>query len=221
MHVSQTETVPYTTSIPPSKPRNQHLCNINLQFTDPIQVSPADPRWLFLFSGPGLCLGSLVAWDCPDPLLESVVQKNSLIFSCVSCSLKFFFSCGAPGWLTSVKRLISARVMISLFMGSSPGSCSVLTAQSLEPDSRSVSPSLSSPPPLTLCLSLSKINNKKKKKIQILLTMTIDVYVYICLSLYMYMQTHTHIYIVTHTYTLYIHTHTYIHTYVFIFNMTW
>ena len=58
----------------------------------------------------------------------------------------------------SVKRLTSAQVMISQFMSSSPTSGSVLTAQSLEPASDSVSPSLSAPPPLVLCLSLSKIN---------------------------------------------------------------
>ena len=38
---------------------------------------------------------------------------------------------------------------------------SVLTAQSLEPASHSVSPSLSAPSPLILCLFLSKINVKK------------------------------------------------------------
>ena len=54
----------------------------------------------------------------------------------------------------SVKRQTSAQVMISRFMGSSPSSGSVLTAQSLEPASDSVSPSLSAPPPLTLYLSL-------------------------------------------------------------------
>ena len=57
---------------------------------------------------------------------------------------------------TSVAQLVkcptSTRVMISRFMGSSPTSGSVLTAQSLEPLSDSVSPSLSTPPPLMLCL---------------------------------------------------------------------
>ena len=55
----------------------------------------------------------------------------------------------------------SAQVMISWFVSLSPTSGSVLTAQSLEPASDSVSPSLSAPPPLTLCLSVSKINIKK------------------------------------------------------------
>ena len=59
----------------------------------------------------------------------------------------------------SVKHPTSAQVMISRFMGS------VLTAQSLEPASDSVSPSLSAPPLLMLCLSLS-LKNKHKKKLK-------------------------------------------------------
>ena len=57
-----------------------------------------------------------------------------------------------------VKRLTSAQVMISQLMGWSPASGSVLTAQSLEPASDSVSPSLSAPPLLVLCLSNSLKN---------------------------------------------------------------
>ena len=57
-----------------------------------------------------------------------------------------------------VERLTLAEVMISQFVGSSPASGSVLTAQSLEPALDSVSPPLSSPPLLMLCVSLSKIN---------------------------------------------------------------
>ena len=48
----------------------------------------------------------------------------------------------------SVKHPTSAQVMISKFMSSSPMSGSVLTAQSLEPASDSVSPSLSLSAPL-------------------------------------------------------------------------
>ena len=59
---------------------------------------------------------------------------------------------GAP----SVERPASAPVMISRSVSSSPASGSVLTAQSLEPASDSVSPSLSDPPPFMLCLSLSQ-----------------------------------------------------------------
>ena len=63
-----------------------------------------------------------------------------------------------------VERPTSAQVMISQSVGLSPTSGSVLTAQSLEPASDSVSPSLSVPPRLALSLSLPKINIKKKKK---------------------------------------------------------
>ena len=56
----------------------------------------------------------------------------------------------------SVKRLTSAQVMISRFVSLSPVSGSVLTAQSPEPASDSVSPSLSAPPLLMLCLSRSQ-----------------------------------------------------------------
>ena len=64
-----------------------------------------------------------------------------------------------------VGRLTSALVMISQFVSSSPTSSSVLTAQSLEPASDSMSPSLSAPPMLmlrALSLSLSKIKTLKK-----------------------------------------------------------
>ena len=54
----------------------------------------------------------------------------------------------------SVRRLTSAQVMISQFVGLRPALGSVLTAQSLEPALGSVFPSLSAPPRLTLCLSL-------------------------------------------------------------------
>ena len=49
-----------------------------------------------------------------------------------------------------VKHLTLSQVMISRFMSSRPTLGSVLTAQSLEPASDSVSPSLSAPPPCSL-----------------------------------------------------------------------
>ena len=55
-----------------------------------------------------------------------------------------------------VERLTSAQVMISRFVSLSPMSGSVLTAQSLEAASNSVTPSLSVPPLLTHSLSLSQ-----------------------------------------------------------------
>ena len=60
----------------------------------------------------------------------------------------------------SVKHTTSAQVMILRFVGLSPASGPVLTAQRLESASDSVSPSLSGPSPLAFCLSLSKINIK-------------------------------------------------------------
>ena len=55
----------------------------------------------------------------------------------------------------SVKHPTSAKVMISLFVSSSPTWGSVLTTQSLEFASESLSPTLSLPLPLlTLCLCL-------------------------------------------------------------------
>ena len=56
----------------------------------------------------------------------------------------------------SVERPTLAQVTISRFVSSSPTSGSVSTAQSLEPASDSVSPSLSAPPPLMFCLSVSQ-----------------------------------------------------------------
>ena len=54
----------------------------------------------------------------------------------------------------SVKQPTSAQVMISPLVSLSPASGSVLTAQSLETASDSVSPPLSAPPPLVLSLAL-------------------------------------------------------------------
>ena len=56
----------------------------------------------------------------------------------------------------SVSCLTLAQVMTSWFVSLGPTSGSVLTTQSLDPASDSVSPSLSAPPPLTFCLYLSQ-----------------------------------------------------------------
>ena len=65
-----------------------------------------------------------------------------------------------PWWGTwvaqLVKHLTSAQVMISLSMSSSPMSGTVLTAQSLEPASDSVSLSLPLPHLCSVSVSLSK-----------------------------------------------------------------
>ena len=65
-------------------------------------------------------------------------------------------SVGGAWVAQSVERPASARVTISRSVSSSPASGSGPTAQSLEPVSDSVSPSLSAPPPFMLCLSLSQ-----------------------------------------------------------------
>ena len=62
----------------------------------------------------------------------------------------------------SVERPTSAQVMISRSVSSSPALGSVLTAQSLEPASDSVSPFL--PLPCSHCVCLSMINKCLKKK---------------------------------------------------------
>ena len=55
----------------------------------------------------------------------------------------------------SVERPTSAQVKISQFVSLSLATGLVLSAQSLEPASDSVSPHLSAPPLLMLCLSVS------------------------------------------------------------------
>ena len=62
-----------------------------------------------------------------------------------------------------VRTLTLAQVMISRLVGLSPAMGSVLTAQSLEPASDSVSPSVSAPLLLTLGLSLKNKHYKKYK----------------------------------------------------------
>ena len=57
----------------------------------------------------------------------------------------------------SVEQLTLAQVIIWQFVSSSPASGSVLTAQSLEPASDSVSPSLCPFPTLMFCLSKMNI----------------------------------------------------------------
>ena len=64
----------------------------------------------------------------------------------------------------SVKYPTLALVMTSRFVSSSPTSGSVLTAQSLQPASDSVSPFLSASPPLILCLSNMNTFLKDLKK---------------------------------------------------------
>ena len=57
-----------------------------------------------------------------------------------------------------------AQIMTSPLVGLSPASGSVLTAQSLDPASGPVSPSLAFPHSLSLSLSPSKINKRQKNE---------------------------------------------------------
>ena len=77
--------------------------------------------------------------------------------SCTTRQLQLIILYCRGAWVAqSVKRPTSAQVTILRSVSSSPASGSVLTAQSLEPVSDSVSPSLSDPPLFMLCLSLSQ-----------------------------------------------------------------
>ena len=97
-----------------------------------------------------------------EPALDSVSPSlfaPALFVLCLSLKIKINIKKIVPwgAWMAqSVKRPTSAQVMISQSVSSSPTSGSVLTAQSLEPVSDSVSPSLSDPPSFMLCLSLSQ-----------------------------------------------------------------
>ena len=82
---------------------------------------------------------------------KSPTLTATLVSSSCVCSQVLNRSQGA--WVAQlVQHPTSAQVMILLSVSSGPASGSVLTAQSLEPGSDSVSPHLSSPPLLMLCL---------------------------------------------------------------------
>ena len=101
--------------------------------------------------------------SCKGTIQNCEGWKPKTAFPRLQCSLvsgwKFKFTNkmqqGRGAWVAqSVKLLTSAQVMISQSVGSSPMSGSVLTVQSPEHASDSVSPSLSAPPLLVLFLSL-------------------------------------------------------------------
>ena len=101
------------------------------------------------------------------PLGQKLLDEADLASSHSQVALKLPFFWG-PWMAQSVERLTSAQVTMLQFVGSSPASNSVLTAQSLEPAfGFCVSLSLCSSPTHMLCLSvslslsLSKINIKK------------------------------------------------------------
>ena len=90
--------------------------------------------------------------------------KSNVPYSCYTVYvLKSLFK-NINGVAQSVNCLTLAQVTSSQFVSLSPVLSSVLTAQSVEPVSDSVSSPLSAPPPLMLCFFLSKINIKKSFK---------------------------------------------------------
>ena len=87
---------------------------------------------------------------CLEP---SLLVSRGLLYT----SIIFKTSSLRGTWVAqSVKRPTSAQVMILRFVGLSPALGSVLTAQSLDPASNSVSLSVSASTLLTLCLFLSQ-----------------------------------------------------------------
>ena len=91
----------------------------------------------------------------PLPCLLTLVLSRSLKNKNIKKNFLRRVSQGVPGWFSRLCRRLRLRSW-SQVCEFKPGVGSVLTAQSLEPASNSVSPSLSGPPPFTLCLS--KIN---------------------------------------------------------------
>ena len=95
--------------------------------------------------------------------LRKYINYNSKSYLMLLITIHIFKTGSDRGaWVAqSVKHPTSAQVMISQSVSSSPALGSVLTAQSLEPASDSVSPSLSPPPlPAHACaISLSVLLN--------------------------------------------------------------
>ena len=116
--------------------------------------SGPDPRVMGLNPSSGCTLSVEPAWDfLPLSLSLSLSLFPSAPLPCLHSLSKINFFRGA--WVAqSVKRPTSAQVTIPRSVSSSPASGSGLTAQSLEPASDSVSPSLSAPPSFMLCLCL-------------------------------------------------------------------
>ena len=100
--------------------------------------------------------------------IVSLIKEN-WISTCKRMKLDLrFIQCtksnsGAPGWAQSVKRLTSAQVMISRFMGSSPTLGSVLTARGWSL-LRILCLPLSLCLPHLCCVSLSKINKHQQQQ---------------------------------------------------------
>ena len=131
------------------------------QFAGAGKKPPPSPRAIHFFPVPTMpyfpSLGQFPShWSYP--------RSDPCVCFCMICQVKtesetipkFSYLnhlnvCFRGAWVAqSVKRPTLVQVMISRFVSSSPASGSVLTAQSLELASDSVSPSPSAPPLLTL-----------------------------------------------------------------------
>ena len=98
-----------------------------------------------------------------SPFSFPILFESLLFFPWVSLAKGLSLFYVAPGWLSwfSIQLMVSAQVMVSWFMSSSPTSGSVLTVCSLL---GILSPSLSAAPLLALSLSQNKYVHLKKFK---------------------------------------------------------
>ena len=169
------------TSLPPVPPPLQHFMFISIIID---QFPFSFPRWapylerlfFFFFFYLYSILSSWNTWPIKGNECKSVEWMNKWM-NRVTMSTLYLLQVrinkhckwwkktkqnNRGSWVAQwVRHPTSAQVMISTFVSLSPALGSVLTAQSLEPASDSVSPSLSAPPSLTPSFSLSKINIKK------------------------------------------------------------
>ena len=91
--------------------------------------------------------------------LKILLTASSQLSLICNTSLRLFIS-DSSYFSIFLKALTLAQVTISRFFSSSPATGPGPTAQSLEPASDAVSPSLSAPPLLTFCLCLSRMNKR-------------------------------------------------------------
>ena len=105
------------------------------------------------------CFNVYAAIGGPNWIYHFGIKVMEEIQKSLGCHKALFLKIFSKSWGTWVAQLVkrptSAQVMISWFVSSSPVSDSVLTAQSLEPASDSVSTSLSAPSSFVRSLSLS------------------------------------------------------------------
>ena len=115
-----------------------------------------DTKYLVAFPVASRCLTLCGCYTC---YCSIVSQGFPLSWVIDPSSIMSYLRTDRGAWVAQlVKRLTSTQVMISQLVSSSPALGSVLTAQSLEPPSDSVSPSLSLCPSPAHSLYLSLKN---------------------------------------------------------------